>query len=166
MHSWLATKTFHPTEWPSKIVSRVAYPGCTTPHDPGVNAVTDGSSRHKADMLSAAAGNKTYLSPNVIKWSGFQLIGESLLSVLQCRNHPYNLGEGDEKLKRSILETPDISEQVIFSPPPHGTGNRVGLTFWQELDAKSHEHEPPVKRTYSKSQSTGSQWFGKTFRGR
>ena len=65
-------------------------------------------------MLSTAAGNKTYLSPNVIKWSGFQLIGESLLSVLQCRNYPYNLGEGDEKLKRAILETPDISEQVCL----------------------------------------------------
>jgi hypothetical protein len=64
-------------------------------------------------MLSAAAVNKTFLSPNVIKWSGFQVIGESLLSVLQCRNYPYNLPEGDEKLKRAILETPDISEQVI-----------------------------------------------------
>jgi len=110
-------------------------------------------------MLSTAAGNKTYLSPNVIKWSGFQLIGESLLSVLQCRNYPYNLREGDEKLKRAILETPDISEQV------NTLCSFTSLTF-KELDAKSHEFEPPVKRTYSKSQSTGSQWFGKTFRGR
>jgi len=116
-------------------------------------------SRHKADMLSTAAGNKTYLSPNVIKWSGFQLIGESLLSVLQCRNYPYNLGDGDEKLKRAILETPDISEQVCLP-------SRNELLIYQELDAKSHEFEPPVKRTYSKSQSTGSQWFGKPWRGR
>lgn len=63
-------------------------------------------------MLSAAAVNKTFLSPNVIKWSGFQVIGESLLSVLQCQNSPYNLGRRDELLERAILETPDLSEQV------------------------------------------------------
>jgi hypothetical protein len=63
-------------------------------------------------MLSAAAVNKTFLTPDVIKWSGFQVIGESLLSVLQCQNHPYNLGTRDESLERAILETPDVSEQV------------------------------------------------------
>ena len=63
-------------------------------------------------MLSAAAVNKTFISPNVIKWSGFQVIGESLLSVLQCQHHPYNLCTRDETLERGILETPDISEQV------------------------------------------------------
>ena|SRR5947207_629647 len=64
-------------------------------------------------MLSAAAVNKTFISPNVIKWSGFQVIGESLLSVLQCQHHPYNFDTRDETLERAILETPDISEQVI-----------------------------------------------------
>lgn len=73
------------------------------------------SSRHKADMLSAAAVNKTYLAPSVIKWSGFQVIGESLLSVLQCQNYPYNLGNSDEFLERAILETPDVSDQVKTS---------------------------------------------------
>jgi len=63
-------------------------------------------------MLSAAAVNKTFLAPHVIKWSGFQVIGESLLSVLQCQNHPYTLGPRDEILERAILETPDLSEQV------------------------------------------------------
>ena len=63
-------------------------------------------------MLSAAAVNKTFLSPNVIKWSGFQVIGESLLSVLQCQNHPYNLGARDDTLERAILDTPDVSEQA------------------------------------------------------
>lgn len=68
-------------------------------------------------MLSAAAVNKTFLCPNVIKWSGFQVIGESLLSVLQCQNHPYNLGIRDETLERAILETPDVSEQVDAYKP-------------------------------------------------
>jgi len=63
-------------------------------------------------MLSAAAVNKTFLAPHVIKWSGFHVIGESLLSVLQCQNHPYTLGARDEILERAILETPDLSEQV------------------------------------------------------
>ena len=114
---------------------------------------TDFRSRHKADMLSAAAVNKTFVSPNVIKWSGFQIIGESLLSVLQCQHHPYNLGIRAETLERAILETPDISEQV---------SHFLNLVDKQELDAKSHELEPP-KRSYSKSHSTGSQWISKTF---
>jgi len=114
---------------------------------------TDFSSRHKADMLSAAAVNKTFISPNVIKWSGFQVIGESLLSVLQCHHHPYNLGTLSETLERAILDTPDISEQV---------SGLMNLVDKQEMDAKSHELEPP-KRTYSKSHSAGSQWISKTF---
>jgi len=77
------------------------------------------SARHKADMLSAAAVNKTFLSPNVIKWSGFQIIGESLLSVLQCQNYPYSPGNRDELLERAILETPDVSEQVNSSRNPN-----------------------------------------------
>jgi hypothetical protein len=67
-------------------------------------------------MLSAAAVNKTFLAPHVIKWSGFQVIGESLLSVLQCQTFPYSLGQRDETLERAILETPDLSEHV--RPPP------------------------------------------------
>jgi hypothetical protein len=63
-------------------------------------------------MLSAAAINKTFLAPNQIKWSGFHIIGESLLSVLRCQNHPYKLAHRDEVLERAILEMPDISEQV------------------------------------------------------
>jgi len=63
-------------------------------------------------MLSAAAINKTFLAPDVIKWSGFQVIGESLLSVLQCQNFPHHLPNNDPLLERTILETPDISEQV------------------------------------------------------
>lgn len=69
-------------------------------------------SRHKADMMSAAAVNKTFVSPGVIKWSGFEVIGESLLSVLHCQHYPYNLLTRDEQLERAILETPDSSEQV------------------------------------------------------
>jgi len=67
-------------------------------------------------MLSAAAVNKTFLAPHVIKWSGFQVIGESLLSVLLCQNQPYHLGPRDEILERAILETPDLSEQVNRAP--------------------------------------------------
>jgi hypothetical protein len=66
-------------------------------------------------MLSAAAVNKTFLAPHVIKWSGFQVIGESLLSVLQCQYFQYDLGQRDEVLERAILETPDLTENV--QPP-------------------------------------------------
>jgi hypothetical protein len=64
-------------------------------------------------MMSAAAVNKTYVSDGVIKWSGFQVIGESLLRVLHCQNYPYDLGPRDEQLERAILDTPDASEQVF-----------------------------------------------------
>jgi hypothetical protein len=73
-------------------------------------------------MLSAAAVNKTFLAPHVIKWSGFQVIGESLLSVLQCQHYPYNLGPRDEILERAVLETPDLSEQVSILPAPRFWG--------------------------------------------
>ena len=74
--------------------------------------MSDISSRHKADMLSAAAVNKTFISPDVIKWSGFEVIGDTLLSVLHCQRHPYQFIKRDENVERAILETPDISEQV------------------------------------------------------
>ena len=64
-------------------------------------------------MMSAAAVNKTYIAPGIIKWSGFQVIGESLLSVLHCQHYPYDLGSRDEQLERAILDTPYASEQVI-----------------------------------------------------
>jgi hypothetical protein len=63
-------------------------------------------------MLSAAAVNKTFTSPDMIKWNGFQIIGETLLSVLQCQRYPYQFLKRDESVERAILETPDISEQV------------------------------------------------------
>jgi hypothetical protein len=66
-------------------------------------------------MMSAAAVNKTFISPNIIKWSSFQVIGESLLSVLQCQNQPYDLGARDDTIERAVLETPDHSEQVTPS---------------------------------------------------
>jgi hypothetical protein len=65
-------------------------------------------------MLSAAAVNKTFVSPDLIKWSGFQVIGESLLNVLQCQNYPYEMEYRNELLERAILETPDITEQVNY----------------------------------------------------
>jgi hypothetical protein len=92
------------------------------------------SARHKADMMSAAAVNKTYISPGVIKWSGFQVIGESLLNVLQCQNYPYDLGPRDEQLERAILDTPDASEQV--TPITRKTDNRnwmQSLMNWNHL---------------------------------
>jgi len=72
----------------------------------------DDSSRHKADMLSAAAVNKTFISPDVIKWNGFQVIGDTLLSVLQCQHYPYHSIKHNDAVERAILETPDVSEQV------------------------------------------------------
>lgn len=63
-------------------------------------------------MMSAAAVNKTFISEDLIKWSGFQVIGESLLSVLQCQNHPFDFAIRDDNIERAILETPDHSEQV------------------------------------------------------
>jgi hypothetical protein len=63
-------------------------------------------------MLSAAAVNKTFVSPDIVKWSGFQVIGESLLNVVECQNHPYDSPYRNETLERAILETPDLSEQV------------------------------------------------------
>jgi len=69
-------------------------------------------------MMSAAAINKTFISPDLIKWSGFEVIGESLLSVLRCQNHPYDFGGiRDDTLERAISETPDHSEQVAPPPP-------------------------------------------------
>lgn len=75
----------------------------------------DDSSRHKADMLSAAAVNKTFISPDVIKWNGFQVIGDTLLSVLQCQHYPYYSIKHNDAVERAILETPDVSEQVFFN---------------------------------------------------
>jgi len=72
----------------------------------------NGSSRHKADIVSASSVNKTFLGPDLIKWSGFQIIGESLLSVLNCQYYPYFLGPRDDILERAIMETPELSEQV------------------------------------------------------
>ena len=90
-------------------------------------------------MMSAAAVNKTFVSPGIIKWSGFQVIGESLLNVLHCQHHPYNLATRDELLERAILETPDASEQVyspcvLYPPRPAalmlitGTGCKIART--------------------------------------
>ena len=60
--------------------------------------------------------NKTFLGPDLIKWSGFQIIGESLLSVLNCQYYPYFLGPRDDTLERAIMETPELSEQVNRLP--------------------------------------------------
>jgi hypothetical protein len=92
-------------------------------------------------MLSAAAGNATFISRDLIKWSGFQVMGESLLPVLQCQHQPYQFVHPNEAIERAILET-DISEE--------------------ELDAKSRELEPQSRRTYAKSHSTG-QWIARGF---
>jgi hypothetical protein len=65
-------------------------------------------------MLGAAAINKTFLSPDLIKWSGFEIMGESLLSVLRAQEYAYYLGNRDPVLERAILETPDYTEQVFI----------------------------------------------------